>query len=222
MNKAIIFSRVSTTSQEYTEQTNRLKISALRDGFSAENLVYIEEKESGIKLSEEERLGLTELKNTIVNDSISAVYIFEVSRLARTKKVLFSIEDFLVKNKVQLKIDTPSVSLLNNDGSVNDAAEMIFTLYAQMAESEMRIKKERFRNGKNRAKKEGRFMGGTVTFGFSVDADNRLIVNDAEAAVVRDIYRMYIDDTPRQIIAQYATSNGVGKRVGVFYRTRLN
>ena len=48
----IIFSRISSTGQEYSEQTSRVCNLAVQFGYPPENHIIIEEKESGIKLTD--------------------------------------------------------------------------------------------------------------------------------------------------------------------------
>ena len=52
MKKFIIFSRISSTGQEYSEQTSRVCNLAVQYGYPPENHIIIEEKESGIKLTD--------------------------------------------------------------------------------------------------------------------------------------------------------------------------
>ena len=67
--KAILLVRVSTESQSLDEQTLNLINYSKNKGYKKENLIIIEDKESAIKLSEEERNGLNQMKNYIKNDS---------------------------------------------------------------------------------------------------------------------------------------------------------
>lgn len=208
-NKCIIFVRVSTDRQATDEQTVRLRALAEADGFSVEDQFLIDYKESGIRLKEEERLGLTEMKELITgNPDITSVYAFEISRIARTKKVLFSIEEFLVSRKIQLIIAEPAIRLLNPDGSINDAADFSFTLFAQYAESEMRLRKERFKNGAERAKKMGHWHGGRCLFGFRIE-DKRMVPDEENAFIVRRIFEMYAGGESQSYIAQYLHEFGL-------------
>ena len=72
--KAIIFARVSTEAQDYTEQVNRMTAVALADGYSKSNLVVISNKESAIKLAEDEREGLKQLQSAISADSRAGLF----------------------------------------------------------------------------------------------------------------------------------------------------
>lgn len=86
--KAIILARVSTAKQSYDEQVNDLIALAIKDGYTKRQIKVIKNKESGIKLDEEHRLGLIELKEAIKNDaSINAVYIRSIDRIGRREEV---------------------------------------------------------------------------------------------------------------------------------------
>lgn len=191
--KAILLVRVSTTVQELDEQEKELYQLAIKEGYADEDIIPICEKESGIKLSEEERLGLNRLKEVVDTEQVKDVYIWEVSRLARTKKVLFSMQDYFISRKIQVTFKEPTYfKLLNNDGSINESADLIFTIYAQMAETEMRTKKARFRRGKQRNAEEGRFSGGyTPMYGYKI-VNGKYEIDEEQAAVVRLVYDLYI------------------------------
>lgn len=194
MDKCIIFVRVSTDRQDFSEQEINVSELAVKDGYPPDCQILIAYKESAIKLSEEARLGLSELKERILSDSsIKAVYAAEISRIARSKKVLFSIEDFLVEHHIQLVILTPWIHLLRSDGTVDDGAEMAFTIWAQYAESEMRLKKERFRQARARNNKLGKFNGGNIPLGFTLDQENKIIADPATSSVVAELFRKYLE-----------------------------
>ncbi len=211
--KCIIFARVSSESQSFDEQTLELRqLAEHQYGYPPDSHLIIEYKESGIRLKEEERLGLTEMKEFIKSDpQINCVFASEISRIARTKKVLFSIQDFLVQRKIQLIIAEPRIILLNSDSTINDAADFAFTMYAQYAESEMRQKKERFRRGRERSKREGKWNGGKILYGFKV-IDKRLVPDEQTAPIVRRCFEMYIAGSSLQYCARYLSEFGIIRR----------
>ena len=59
--KAIVLSRISSLKQDLVQQTDEVLKTVRNDGFKDENIIIIEDKESAIKLSEEERRGLNEI-----------------------------------------------------------------------------------------------------------------------------------------------------------------
>ena len=167
--KAIIFARVSTEAQDYTEQVNRMTAVAMADGYKKDNLIVISNKESAIKLAEDEREGLQQLQSAIAADSsINAVYVFEISRLGRRMDVISSVVQWLTDSHIQLVCDTPNVRLFERDGSVSFGGQMMIYLMGVMAAQEMKIKRERFANGKKHAKEQCKWIGGTVMFGFKI------------------------------------------------------
>lgn len=199
MNKAILLVRVSTERQSLDAQEQELFNLAIKDGYKKEDIICISEKESAIKLDELERNGLNRMKEAIENDnSIDCVYVWEISRIARRKKILFSILEYLTNRQIQLIIKEPSLKLLNEDKSINEGSETIFTLFSQIAESEMRNKKARFQRGKEKNALVGKYNGGVVKFGYSIDENNNYIINEEEANIVRKIFEMYVFDNKSQ------------------------
>lgn len=193
--KAILLVRVSTTVQELKEQEREVYELALKDGYSDNDIIPICEKESGIKLREEERLGLNRLKEVVETEDVKDVYIWEVSRLARTKKVLFSMEEYFVSRRIQVTFKAPNFfRLLKEDGTLDEGADMIFTIYAQMAESEMRTKKERFKRSKDAKRKQGYYTGGFLRYGYTTDSDNKIIPHPEESEIVKMIFSMYLSE----------------------------
>lgn len=190
--KAILLVRVSTKVQDFDEQEKEIYRMAVKDGYKPEDIISICEKESGIKLPEEERAGLNRMKELIESDNtINCVYCWEVSRIARKKKINFSVLDYLVERKVQLIVKNPSIRLLKDDGTVDEAADMVFTLFSQMAESEMRTKLARWKRTKDANRKQSIYTGGWLLYGYKVD-NGKIVEDEKEASVVRKIFNMYL------------------------------
>ncbi len=192
MKKCILMVRVSTEQQSYDAQMQELHDLALKSGYQENQISPVAEKESGIKLSEEERAGLNRMKEMIETGDYDCVFAWEISRIARRKKILFSILEFLVDRKIQLIIKEPYIHLLKNDGSIDEGAETIFTLYAQLAETEMRNKMARFKRAKEEGYKKGRYEGGKITRGYRVNEEGFWEIDPEGAKFVRMVFNMYI------------------------------
>ncbi|MCM1142476.1 MAG: recombinase family protein [Muribaculum sp.] len=191
-HKAIILSRVSSEHQTLEQQTDAILKAVHNDGYTDDNIIIIEDIESAIKLSEEERNGLNKMKEYINNDpTINAVYIYELSRLSRRQLVLFSIRDFLIEHQVQLICLEPPLKLLNKDGKMGNDSSLMFSIYASISESEMRTKKERFMRGRYHNRKIGKIMSGFPPFGYSVNKEKYYIVNEEQSAIVRRFFSEY-------------------------------
>ena len=203
VKKCIVLSRVSTINQTLDQQTNEIKSEAKRLGYLDENIISIEDTESAIKLDEMERRGLQRLKDAINSDSsINCVVCYEVSRLSRRPKVLYSIRDFLLERKIQLVILKPYLRLLDPDGSMSQSASIMFGLFSSISESEMMIKKERMLRGKLYKMQQGFHSTGRLLFGYSKASDNRVVVDTATSKIVQDIFNRYENGESIRYIAK--------------------
>lgn len=190
--KAIILVRVSTQLQDFEQQKKELIQYAHSKGYN--ELTFIEDKESAIKLKEEERLGLNKLKELVANDpEIKATFIYECSRLARTERVLHSMKDWFVDHKINLYIYDKKYQLLNPDGTINSETEFLFSIYAYFASSEHKTKTIRTERGKQFAREQGKFAAGKLSFGYTTDKDNNIIVDEEQIKIVKYLVDKYIN-----------------------------
>ena len=194
MKKCCVFSRVSSASQSAEQQTKELLSEAYKNGYTDDEIIKIEWTESAIKLSESERISIQKLYDTIESNPIECVICRELSRIARRPDVLYSVRDFLISHQVQLIITNPYMRLLDDKGKLSQTANIMFSLFSSIAESEMAIKIERFKEGKLRKKNLGKWAGGWLPFGYTYDRETHDILIDPEqAGVVRKIYDLYIN-----------------------------
>lgn len=225
MGKVILFVRVSTLQQHLESQEDALRRAAIADGYSENDFIIIGKKESAIKLDEEEREGLNELKKYLAEENIECVYIFELSRLSRRPLILYSIREQLLKAKVQLRCLNPQFSLLNSDRSQYDnMASVIFSLFGAMAEQEMIEKKERFHRGRGRLAQEGKYNGGNIPFGYKIDKErgNLIVIDEDEATLVREVFNLYENGMSQPQLAKEYLRRGIKKLTISFINNILN
>ena len=192
MKKVIVLSRVSTEGQDLTQQTDEVLREVYKDGYTDSNIIIIEDKESAIKLSEEERHGLNKMKDHINNNpNITCVYIYELSRLSRRQLVLFSIRDFLVERKIQLICLKPYFRLLEVNGEMSQTGSLMFSLFSSLSESEMMLKQERMMRGRRRNRELGRSVGGRPPFGYDLDKEKSYVVDPQNSQVISRIFNDY-------------------------------
>ena len=192
MKKVIVLSRVSSASQDLSQQTDEVLREVYKDGYTNSNIIIIEDKESAIKLSEEERHGLNKMKDHINNNpNIKCVYIYELSRLSRRQLVLYSIRDFLIERKIQLICLKPYFRLLEVNGEMSQTGSLMFSLFSSLSESEMMLKKERMLRGRRRNKELGKSVGGRPIFGYSVDKDKRFVIDPQNSLIISRIFNDY-------------------------------
>ncbi len=148
-----------------------------------------------MKLSEEERNGLNRLKEYILNDSsIDTVYAYEISRISRQAKVVFSIRDFLIEHHIQLIILKPYFKMLKDDGSISETSNIFFGIFASMAENEGYIRKARMMRGKEKSKAMGKHYTGRIPFGYAVDKQKNYIIDEETAPLVKKVFTMYAEE----------------------------
>lgn len=225
--KAILFLRVSTTSQIWEQQVASVKRLAYNDGFTDNDIVTIGANESAIKLNDEERKSIQELfdyiENGVNGGYVDTVYIFEISRIARRMDVLYKVRDKLVKNKIQLKCVEPNFVLLKDDRSdIGEMANIQLALLGAMAEQEMKTKKARFAKARELKAERGEFFGGSVPLGYKTDGKGGKIIIDEEGArMVRQIFDWYEQGYSQTRIARELQNEFPNRKFMLSFVTRV-
>ncbi len=191
--KAILLVRVSSDSQEFEEQKRGLIQYAQKFGYTANELVIVENEESAMKLNIEEREGIIKTKELIEEDmAINAVFVWELSRLVRNQTEGHLLKDYFFKHKIQFYCSTPEIKLFNDDVSTShETGDIAFSLFLQIVENEMRTKKARFHRSKIRNARTGKYSGGFIKYGYYVDDNGYYQVKESEAEMVRYIFNEY-------------------------------
>lgn len=193
MAKAIGLIRVSTKVQELESQSEKVKQAIINDGFDESDVILIEDKESGSKLSEEDRSGLTKLKSIVNTEQVSAVYAYEISRISRKATVVHSIRDFLLSKGVNLIILQPYFRMLKPDGSLSQESNIFFGIFSSMAENETYIRTSRMMRGKAKKTAEGKLSVGKPLFGYAVDENHKPYLHPKDSLIVREIFERYAE-----------------------------
>lgn len=78
------------------------------------------------------------LKKCINEDAnIKCVYVWTLSRLARSIEELTKIADYLKSKSIQLVVKTPSIQLLNDDGTISVSGDLAFSLLQEFAKTDL-------------------------------------------------------------------------------------
>lgn len=194
MNRCICFSRVSTSSQNLGPQNDKIINAAINDGYARNEIILIEHKESGVRVSFDERIGIKELM-MYVNEykDINAIYIYELSRLSRIPTDLYKIRDFLYNNQINLVCLNPSMKLLNDDGTFNETSSIIFGIFVSLAEQEGYLRKARIKKAVDKNRALGLHTGGNKMFGYTTNDKHEYIINHNQADIVTEIFDMYVN-----------------------------
>ena len=191
-NKCLIWVRASTDRQE-TESQLKETIEYAKSLRFDEFEIINKAGASAYKVNKLYLQMIDEMKSKILADpDIKAVVCWHLNRLARNESMAMDIKDFLIEHKIQLYVNEPTIKLFNNDGTINEGAELIFSLFATMSKqqvSELRLKVKR---AKKRDKALHKYIGGnTVAYGYRINEDNYLEPDPETSKIVQDIFDLY-------------------------------
>ena len=196
--KCICFGRVSSKRQDFTAQINKVKLAALSDGYTENEIAVIQGKESAIKLAEEERQTLNEMKELIEeNPTIESVYCFAIDRLARRVSIILSVKDYLLQRGINLVFLNPhkmSTMRINEKGEKveDEMTKLLLMLLSYGAEMEMKIKIERLVTKKEEMR-DNNEVTGKLIIGYK-NVNRKATIDPIKGAIVKWIFRSYNED----------------------------
>lgn len=210
MKKAAIYIRVSTIEQakegfSIGAQKDRL-ISYCKAKNWAIHDIYIDDGYTGTNT---DRPALQSLLNAL--GDIDLVVVYKLDRLSRSQKdVLFLVEDKFLNNDIDF------VSLVESFDTSTPFGRAMLGILAVFAQLERETIIERTKLGKEKRAKEGLWRGGgNQPYGYVYDEKlKRLIVDDYESMIVKEIFDLYLSGKGMNSIARTLTENG--------YKTRVN
>lgn len=207
--ECIILSRVSTQTQDYSPQETDLKEYARTFGYT--DFHCISTKESGYKVIDGKE-GFAEVMDYVKeHPTCKAVFVTEISRLARRQAIIQTIKDWFIKNKIQLYIKDIAFQLFKDDGNGNltqdMSADIVFAVFASMTESEMKVKKQRFARARKDLQARGLSHTGKVLFGYAKEQEEN--TKRKKLVIVPELQRQIID-----VMTTYV--NGInGRSIGI-------
>lgn len=197
--KCICFARVSTKGQDYTDQMKEVKRAAISAGYKESEIVEVCGKESAIKLKEEQRETLNEMKRLVEDyPTIESVYFFAVDRLARKMSVVLNIVDWALEHNINITFLNPHpMSTLKTDKDGNRVEDSLTKLFLAMlsygAEMEMKLKQARFNTRKKEMKEEGKLPQGKPIKGYRLGEGRKIDRDEFEAPLVRQLFKDYLE-----------------------------
>ena len=195
MGKILCIVRSSTVAQEIETQKKELIEFARTKGFNDDDMVFIEAQGASARSCNKKYLHMLEdIKNTILNDSeIKSVAVWALNRLGRVESKLHEMKEFFVKKKIQVHCKDPSFSLLKDDGTEDTAGGMMFSVYAAMVKLDTEEMFAKMSRGKKRNAELGKSNGCVESrYGYMVDSNNYVVPCKEEAAMVNEIYDLYL------------------------------
>jgi len=155
---AFIYCRVSTDKQETERQIRELKSYCLKNDF--EIVGSLEEEISATKSIKKREHLIQMVKDSKANHFISQ----DISRFSRNTKVGIELKDKLHELKVCLLFIQTGLKSLNEDGTENDTARLLFNMLLSVYEMENSTKIKMIKSGLANARANGKILGRRIGY----------------------------------------------------------
>jgi site-specific DNA recombinase len=133
-----------------------------------------------------ERPGLARLLGDVEAGFVDVILVYKIDRLTRSLADFARIVDVLDKRSASF------VSITQAFNTTTSMGRLTLNVLLSFAQFEREVTAERIRDKIAASKKKGLWMGGPVPLGYDV-LDRRLVVNGAEADLVRLIMARYLE-----------------------------
>jgi len=174
-------------------------MSQASEGWSLIDDIY---DDGGISGGTLDRPGLKRLLADIAAGRIDIVVVYKVDRLTR------SLLDFSKLVEAFDKAGTSFVSVTQSFNTTTSMGRLTLNMLLSFAQFEREVTAERIRDKIAASKARGMWMGGTPPLGYEPDGRTLAIV-DEHAALVRDIYRRYLDTGNVRLVADALDREGI-------------
>ncbi len=192
MNRAALYARVSSERQRerhtIASQLSLLPTIIAQKGYCQVAEPYIDDGISGETL--EDRPAMTRLLEDAERLHFDAVFVVDIDRLTRARK---SIDWEIIKDtfrKARVKVITPSQEY----DFENEDQEFISDIFSRISAYEKKKILRRLMRGKWEKTRQGKFVGGKLPYGYSVDEETKTYyIVETEAEAIRYIFRLCLE-----------------------------
>jgi DNA invertase Pin-like site-specific DNA recombinase len=164
--------------------------------------------DGGISGGTMERPALQLLLDDIGHGLIDVVVVYKVDRLTR------SLTDFAKMVEIFDGHGVSFVAVTQQFNTTSSMGRLTLNVLLSFAQFEREVTGERIRDKIAASKRKGMWMGGVPPLGYDV-GDRRLVVNEAEAAIVKLIYKRYLKLSCVRLLKNELDRRGVVSKVRV-------
>jgi site-specific DNA recombinase len=168
-----------------------------------------------------ERPALKRLRADIEAGKVDVVVVYKIDRLSRSLMDFSRLVEVFDQHKVTF------VSVTQSFNTTTSMGRLTLNVLLSFAQFEREVIGERIRDKFAASRKRGIWMGGWAPLGYEVK-DRKLIVNDADAKLVRSIFQRFLKTgsattLARELIAE-SVRNKYGKQIdkGILYKMLSN
>ena len=149
-----------------------------------------------------DRPGLKRLMQDIHAKLIDVVVVYKIDRLTR------SLADFSKMVEVFDAHEVSFVSVTQQFNTTTSMGRLMLNVLLSFAQFEREVTGERIRDKISASKKKGMWMGGVPPLGYNV-VNRKLVVNEAEAALVRRLFSDYTRANSLTMLVQHLRDEGI-------------
>jgi DNA invertase Pin-like site-specific DNA recombinase len=152
-----------------------------------------------------ERPALKHLLADIDSGKVDTVLVYKVDRLTRSLADFAKIVEIFDAHQVSF------VSITQQFNTTTSMGRLTLNMLLSFAQFEREVTGERIRDKIAASKKKGMWMGGVVPLGYD-SVDKKLVINNAEAETVRNLFRLYLKHKNVRIVKQAADRLGLATK----------
>jgi site-specific DNA recombinase len=164
--------------------------------------------DGGLSGGNMERPALQQLLEDIRHGLIDVVVVYKVDRLTR------SLADFAKMVEVFDAQGVSFVAVTQQFNTTNSMGRLTLNVLLSFAQFEREVTGERIRDKIAASKRKGIWMGGCPPIGYDV-CDRRLVINQADAETVRQIYQRYLKAVSVPKLKKALDRDGVVSKIRV-------
>jgi site-specific DNA recombinase len=154
-----------------------------------------------------ERPALKRLLADIEAGRVDVVVVYKIDRLSR------SLMDFARLVEVFDRQQVTFVSVTQAFNTTTSMGRLTLNVLLSFAQFEREVIGERIRDKFAASRRKGMWMGGTVPFGYRVEA-RKLVIREDEAAIVRKVYERFLKLGSATVLAKEMAEQGITVRRG--------
>jgi len=148
-----------------------------------------------------ERPAFQRLLSDIELGNVDIIVVYKVDRLSRTLLDFAQVMDLFNKAGVAF------VSITQNFSTADAMGRLTLNMLMSFAEFERAMIAERTRDKMAASRRKGKWTGGYTPLGYDV-VDKKLVVNEFEAAVVNEIYDLYLEHRSALVVTEILNNLG--------------
>lgn len=207
--RACIYVRVSTEAQEIEGYSMDEQERLCKAAIEAKEWEYVGTyRDGGYSGKTVDRPALQEMLSDVRSGVVDAVLIYKLDRLSRSQRdTLAIIEDTFLEHKVDI------VSLKETLDTTTPWGRAMIGILAAFNQLDRETIVMRTTMGRRAKAASGGYTGGRTPFGYRVE-DKQMVVDEEEAGIVREVFRMRKQHMAYRSIAEALENGGYKGRDG--------